>query len=337
MQGRKRATLMDVAREAGVSPQTVSRVVNRKGEVSDETRARIQAVIERLNYRPNRVAQGLAKHHTGVVGLVVPDITSPFYADVVRGVEDCAHQRDYRVFLCNIVESPERERTAIASLEDHGVDGIILAGSRLDDDALIEIIRRNPTIVLINRRLPIPYPLVVRHDDRKAGYLATRHLIEKGHRVICFLGGHHTSFSRRERIVGYRCALEEAGVAVDEGLLFEGYPYLEVGQTLIGQVLTARPDITAVVAFNDLTAVGALQALLTMGKRVPEDIAVVGFDDILIARLTCPPLTTVRLAKRQSGVAAMEMLLGCLEAHGQADGVSREIVLEPELVVRASA
>lgn len=336
MKERERVTLADVAREAGVSAQTVSRVVNQKSEVSPETRARILEIIERLNYRPNRVAQALARQRTRVVGVIVPDITSPFYADLVRGVEDVAHRQDYRVFLCNIAESAAREQAAIASLEDHNVDGIILAGSRLSDEALSEIVQRNPNIVLFNRQLPVAHTYVVRNNDQRAACMATRYLLEKGHRTICYMGGQQNSFSRRERIVGYRHALEAAGVPFDAGLLFEGYPYLDVGRKLIQQILHIRPDVTAVLAYNDLMAIGALRFLAETGRR---DVAMVGVDDIMMASLVSPALTTVRQLKCKAGVAIMQMMLRCLlkEDTSSEDCTSHEVILEPELVVRESA
>lgn len=336
MKSHRRVTLMDVAKEAGVSPQTVSRVVNLKGEVSAETRARIQAVIARLDYRPNRVAQGLARQRFDAIGLIVPDITSPFFADVVRGVEDAAHEHGYQVFLCNMDESPAREREALESLEDHGVDGVILAASRLDEEALVKTIHRNSNIVLLNRQLTPPHPYVVRNDDQRGGYLATRHLLEKGHRAICFIGGQRPSFSRSERLVGYRRALEEAGIALDEALIVEGYPSHECGKVMARQLLDARPDVTAVIAYNDLVAVGVLQALQETGRHVPGDVALVGFDDILMAQLVCPPLTTVRQEKHRAGVAALQMLMRCLQADRDQDGTPHEVVFEPALIVRQS-
>lgn len=334
MRSHGRVTLDDVARAAGVSRQTVSRVINDKGEISPETRSRVLAEIKRLGYRPNRVAQGLARQRTDVTGLVVPDITSPFYAEVVRGVEDCAYRHDRRIFLCNVVESSERELSVIASLEDYGVAGIILAGSRLDDDTLAEVIRHNPNVVLINRQLPTPHRYVVYNDDEMAGRLATRYLLEQGHRVIGFMGGQPNSFSRRQRVAGYRHALAEAGITPDDGLLFDGLPYLSVGQELIRKVLQTRPDATALLAYNDLTAIGALQAIKEHALR---NIAIVGFDDILIARLVTPSLTTVRLKTRQMGEAAMQIMLQCLAVDGPSDCEGQEVIFEPDLIIRESA
>jgi LacI family transcriptional regulator len=324
-----------VARAAGVSTQTVSRVVNHKGEISPETRERVLAVIARLGYRPNRVAQSLARQQTDVIGLVVPDITSSFYAELVRGVEDCAYKHDYRIFLCNIVESPERELSAIESLEDHGAAGIILAGSRLDDDTLTNVVQRNSNIVLVNRQLPNPHSSVVTNDDQLAGYLATQYLLKKGHKVICFMGGQLNSFSRQERISGYCRALSETGIPADERLLFEGLPYLSVGRELICQVMQTRPDATAVLVFNVLMAIGALQKLKEKDKN---DMAIVGFDDILMASFVTPSLTTVRIKIRQMGEAAMQIMLRCLDDNtGTEDHAQHPVVFEPELIVRESA
>ncbi|MGD8399202.1 MAG: LacI family DNA-binding transcriptional regulator, partial [Anaerolineae bacterium] len=199
-----RVTMADVACEAGVSIMTVSRVVNDKGEISPATRRRVLDVIERLDYRPSGIARGLATKRTGTLGLVVPDISNPFFSDVVRGVEAQAYARGYNVFLCNTEEDPQRELTILESLEEKRVDGLLLTSSRLDDGELQSALARFPAVVLINRRLATDGFGVVLVDDEAAARMATRHLLRSGHTAIGFLAGPRASRSGRQRLEGYR-------------------------------------------------------------------------------------------------------------------------------------
>jgi LacI family transcriptional regulator len=330
--------MSDVAQKAGVSLMTVSRVVNNKGEISAKTIERVQKIIEELGYRPSSIARSLASGQTRTIGLIVPDVANPFFADVTRGVEHLAYSQGYNVFLCNAEEDPQRELSAIQSLEEKQVDGVILCSSRLEDNQLQEVLGRQPAAVLINRRIandrgnhPIESVIL---DDAASGQLATWHLLDRGHRRIGFLAGPKASFSGQNRTKGFRAALQEAGVAYHPEWVRHCLPYVESGFHVAIELLNEHPDLTALLCYNDLTAIGVLQACAETGRLVPDDLAVVGHDDIALASLVTPALTTCRVSRYELGGQAVKALLKRINEHPQN---CTEIVLQPELVVRASA
>jgi LacI family transcriptional regulator len=329
-----RITMADVAREAGVSSMTVSRVINDKGDVSPDTRQRVLEVIERLGYRPSGIARGLATQRTGTLGLVIPDIANPFFAGVARGVEEGAYAKNYNVFLCNTEEDPQRELAVLKSLEEKRVDGLVLCSSRLDDGELRSVVARYTAVVLVNRRLAGTGVHSVLIDDETGGRLATQHLLDGGHRAVGFLAGPAVSHSGRERAVGYRAALALAGVPANPGWLRNCFPTVQGGQEATRELLAEHPELTALFCYNDLVAVGALQACAELGHLVPGSVAVVGYDDIPLAALVTPPLTTCHVSRLELGAQAVRLLLNQIEGCPDDCG---EIVLRPELVVRASA
>jgi LacI family transcriptional regulator len=302
-----RMTMADVAREAGVSTMTVSRVINKKGDVSRATRERVLEVIERLDYRPSGIA---------------------------RGVEHVAYAEGYNVFLCNTEEDPDRELAVLASLEEKRVDGLVLCSSRLKEAELRGVVARHSNVVLVNRRLQGEGVGSVLLDDERGGKLATQLLLEAGHRVIGLLAGPRSSHSGRQRSHGYRLALADSGVPYNPALVRHCVPMVEGGQEAALLLLRAHPQISAIFCYNDLVAVGALQACEYLGRRVPEDVAVAGYDDIPLAALVSPALTTCRVPRYVLGSETVRLLLRQID--GCPDGCD-EIVLQPELVVRASA
>ncbi len=330
----KRVNIVDVARAAGVSAQTVSRALNNKGEISPETRARVLEIVERLGYRPNTLARGLVTQKTATLGLVVPDIANPFFSEVARGAEDAARAAGFSLLLCNTMENPTREMEALRTLEAQRVDGIVLCSSRLSDEELSTILTRLPTVVLVNREMSKGDLRSACIDDEAGARCAVQHLLHSGRRVIAFLAGPPASVSGRQRERGYQAALVAAGISVTPDLSVECAPHLEGGYHATRQLLARRPDVNAIFCYNDLVAVGALQACAVLSRRVPEDIAVVGSDDILLAGLVTPPLTTMRSDKRALGAEAVRLLLRRIE--GCAEGCEN-VVLQPELIVRASA
>lgn len=332
----RRVTIADVAREAGVSMMTVSRVINNKGEVSTSTREAVRAAIERLGYRPSSIARGLATRRTATIGLVVPDVANPFFADVAGGVEQVASGEGYNVFLCNTGEDPEREAAVLRLLEEKRVDGVVVCSSRLDDCALQAALDRHPAAVLVNRHLPGDEAAIasVRIDDRAGGRLATQHLLQSGHRAVGFLAGPPASRSSRLRGEGYRAALAAAGVGAEPEWTVPCAANVEGGFQATRTVLSRYPEVTALFCYNDLVAVGALQACAALGRSVPGDVAIAGFDDIPLAELVTPPLTTCRVPRVELGVRAVRLLLDQIAAPG---GPAVDVVLQPELVVRASA
>ncbi len=330
----KRVNIADVAREAGVSAQTVSRALNNKGEISAETRERVLATVERLGYRPNTLARGLVTQKTSTLGLVVPDIANPFFSEVARGAEDTAHRAGFSLLLCNTMENSAREMEALRTLEAQRVDGIILCSSRLSEEEFGAFLSRLPAVILVNRESSGNDLKSVCIDDEAGARSATQHLLRSGRRALAFLAGPPASHSGQRRAQGYQRALSEAGMTVDPALSVECTPHLEGGYNAAGQLLACCPEIDAFLCYNDLVAVGALQACAALDRRVPEDIAVVGCDDILLAGLVTPPLTTLRSDKRALGAEAVRLLLRKLA--GCVDGCE-DVVLQPELIVRASA
>jgi len=329
-----RITMADVAREAGVSLMTVSRVINNKGDVSAETRQQVLEIIERLGYRPSGVARSLATQRTGTLGLVVPDVGNPFLSGVARGAEDQAYTEGYNVLLCNTNEDPQREIAALQSLEEKRVDGLVLCSSRLAETLLQPLLARHPAAVLVNRRLRGNGIGAVLINDEAGCRMAAEHLLQAGHRAIGFLAGPAASYSGQQRALGYRAALAAASLPYDSTRVRNCTAFVEGGLAAARELLVAHPELTALVCYNDLVAVGTLQACAELGRRVPDDLAVTGFDDIPLMDQITPALTTCHVPRHDMGAQAMRLLLDCI--NGRLEGC-RDIVLPVELVIRASA
>jgi LacI family transcriptional regulator len=313
---------------------TVSRVINDKGDVSPTTRQRVLEVVERLGYRPSGIARGLATQRTGTLGLVVPDVANPFFSDIAGGVEHVAHARDYNVFLCNTKEDAERELAVLKSLEEKRVDGLVLCSSRLSEDELHQAVAAIRPVVLVNRRLVGERVCSVLLDDEGGGRLATRHLLQSGHRAIGLLAGPETSHSGRLRSKGYRAALAEANLPYYPDWVRSCIPVVEGGYEAARDLLTTHPELTSLFCYNDLVAVGALQACAELGRRVPDDLAVVGHDDIPLSALVTPSLTTCRVPRYELGGQAVRLLLDQIE---EGPEPCDDTLLPVELIVRASA
>jgi LacI family transcriptional regulator len=337
-----RTTIADVARRAGVSMMTVSRVVNDKDGVSPATRLRVRHIITELGYRPSSIARGLATHRTGTLGLVVPDVANPFFSDVVHGAEQIAYQQGYSLLLCNTEEDPQRELDVLQLLEEKRVDGIVLCSSRLAPDPLRQALAHYPAAVLVNQQLmpTVGTSIVgaVLLDDEMGGKIAASHLTHRGHRFIGYLSGPVNSFSGQRRGRGYLSALASAGIETQPGWTRPCRPTVEGGLQASRLLLNQHPDITALFCFNDLVAVGALQTANVLGRRVPEDLAVIGYDDIQLAALVTPALTTCRVDREALGGHAATLLLEHLTpSPGSGIYNSETVTLQPMLILRASA
>ena len=326
--------MYDVAQTAGVSLMTVSRVVNNKDDVSKATRDMVLGVIEQLSYRPSSIARGLATRRTGTLGVVVPDISNPYFASIVRSAEEEAYSQNYSVFLGNTNEDPKRELTVLQSLEDKQVDGLILFSSRLEDDTLFEILEYFPTTVLVFRDKRGFDVGTFKIDDVFGGQVAIEHLLKSGHRNIGLISGPQISLSTSGRLKGYQLALQAAGIPINDNWIRHCRPVVEGGQETARELLKNYPEITALFCHNDLVAVGVLQTCAELGLRVPDDIAVIGYDDIRIAELVSPTLTTLRVSGTEIGTKTMQMLLEQIEVEA---AEPKEIYIRPELIVRASA
>lgn len=327
-----RVTIADVATRAGVSTQTVSRVINNKAEISQDTRKRVLDVIEELGYRPNRVARSLVTSQTFTIGLVIPDITNPFFSELTRGAEDVAWENGYNVLLCNTVEKTEREIASMHLLEETRVDGVILCSSRLEEEQLFPLLRNFRSTVLVNRAVPADVAGVVRIDDCLGGKLAADHLLSAGCQKIAILAGPTNSFSGCARVQGSLEALLAAGRQTPQEWIIHIPPKRQSGYDVTKELFSAFPEIDGLICYNDLIAVGALQACIDLNLRVPEQIAIIGFDDIVLSRVVFPPLTTLGVSKVKLGAAAARLLLARLQDHAE----NNEIVIQPDLIVRGS-
>lgn len=346
-------TIDDVARRAGLSVATVSRVMHDSPRVSADARRRVQDAVAALGYSPNALARGLAMRRTSTVGVLVSSIADPFWAQVVRGIEDCAYHERYAVIIASSYEDVAREQGAVELFRHKRVDGIIVAASSGGPEALMEMRPRGVPVVFINNEhieidnehiepvsasLALDEPAgagpvyLVANDDTQGAILVVEHLLALGHRRIGYIGATGRASSLR-RYHGYRLTLERASVPRDDLLvvhLDEGADEGELGafRLLAGE---ARP--TALFCYDDVMALGALRAVRALGMQTPRDVSVVGFDDIPIAAYMDPPLTTVRQPMYEMGQQAMHMLLGLLRSEPPAP----RVIMPGELVVRASS
>jgi len=332
---KKRPTLADVAKAANVSLMTVSRAINSKPGVSEDLRQSILMLAEEMGYQPNQIARSLATHHTAAVGLIVPDNTNPFFAQIARGVEDTAYKEEFSIFLVNTVEDPIRERAALDSLSQKNVEGLILCSSRLPDDELEDRISHFPAAVLINRELktPLSHAITINVNDQGGAKSAINYFINHGRNLIAYLDGPANSLSAKRRMEGYKAALQEAGISFDPQLVECCAPDTDGGRIAAAALLARRPDVNAIYAFNDLVAIGAVQIVEEIGKEVPGDIAVIGVDDTPLSTVIRPELTTLHVNLRYIGRLAMRTLMDTIEGGSS----STAIRIEPELVVRDSA
>jgi len=320
------ATMRDVARKAGVSIKTVSRVVNDLGEISAPTRQRVQSVIQELGYRPNVLARGLVSGESLSIGVLLPKITDPFFPEVVLGVENVAHQHGYTVFLCNTNADPDQELAYIDLLAGKQVDGFILCATRLTEEQIVRVATQHCVSVLTGRAAV--RAAVVSIPGEAGLREATSHLLRLGHRAVGYAG------RAGERVAGYCAALREHGIAVVEPrMCLLPVASVEAGCQGARELLERAPELTGIVCYNDLVAIGVLQACAGLGRRLPQDIAVVGFDDIPMASLVAPKLTTMHVPRHTVGEMAMDLLLRVMAEQG---GYQERLEVPVELVVRES-
>lgn len=342
---KKQATLSDIAETVGVTPMTVSRVINRNGYVSDETRKKVLKAVKELNYRTNGLARNLKRQRTETVGLVLGDISNPYSTELARAVRETLIMRGYNLFICISEHSAKEDIVAFESLVNHSVDGIIVAtrANEGGDKYLRGIVESNVPVVVIGRDFQHEDVDFVAADNLIGGFEATRHLIDLGHQRIGFIGATLSGGSSLKRLQGYLNALEEHNIEVDERLItgrkeaiseVPGYSTEEIGYEGMKRLLSLPNPPSAVFARNDFTAIGAMTAIKEAGLRIPEDIAIVGFDDIPLATHTSPSLTTVRQPMKLQGQYAAEMLLQRIENEDEIKRRTR--ILNCELIIRDS-
>ncbi len=328
---------MDVAAEAGVHPSTVSRVLNGRTESTmlPATRQRVVAAADRLGYRPSAIARGLRLQQTLTLGMLVPDISNPFFSPIIKGAEEAALERGYNLILCNTEDDPAREATYLRLLPQRQVDGLLIASSQMADDTIAELRDAEELpFVLLNRATKFAGDLAVVVDNRAAAVAAVAHLAGLGHRRVAHIAGPQTTTTGLERLDGYREGVRLRGLANDPGLVVEAAAFtVEAGSRALATMLAGRARPTAVFAANDLIAIGVLQSLRDLGIVVPRGISVVGFNDIPLAGFLEPALTTVRVPQFEMGSAGAHLLIDRLQ--GRPIGNVR-VTLPTELVIRSS-
>lgn len=339
-------TIQDVARRAGVSASTVSNLLNGRTErMRPETLARVKQAIDQLGYSPNRTARNLKTGHTQMIGVIVPSVANPFHGAFASLVEQEALKRGYQVLLGNSQRDAERERCYAEELWSYGIRGLIFGSSLLALTHLAEIVKRGQHIVAFDRQVqpdditPIDN---ISMENVQAAYIATKHLIDLGHRRIGFLSGPIRTVNRLNRLQGYHSALREAGVEPDPSLVreksieseFGDTEGVELGRRGVHELFSQLEPPTALLAINDMWALGAYVGARDLGRRIPDDLSIVGIDNIVLSEVATPPLTTIHQPLSEMAQVAVETVIARIER--KTDAPPQSITLPPRLVVRQS-
>jgi LacI family transcriptional regulator len=326
-------TIKDIARIAGVSTTTVSHVVNKTRFVSEDLRERVIRVIKELNYQPYGLARSLRKKQSGTIGIVIPDNTNQFFAEVVRGIEDKCFKNGYSVFLCNSDGEPAKERNYLKLLIEKGVDGLVLVSAGDDKEAMGLLENRAIPKVIVDRDISGLHMDSVLVDNQQGGYEAANFLIKLGHKKIGCITGPSNVTPSWQRVKGFKKALQENDLPVDESMIATGDFKSRGGSEGLKRLMQGNVIPTAIFVCNDMMAIGALNAAHELGVNVPERLSLVGFDDIALASLIIPNLTTVAQPKYKLGETGAELLLKRINDRERSES---RIVLETQLVKRAT-
>ena len=334
MNNKRNPTIKDIARLANVSTTTVSHVLNSTRQVSEDLSNRVQVAIRDLEYKPNAMARALRVHSSKTLGLIVPDNSNPFFSEIALGAEDCAFRHGYSLFLCNSRHDSARELTYMTTLSTYAIDGLILSAVSGDLDQLSEFVKSGIPLVVVDRKLAAPDIEFIHSDHIEGAREATQHLVEFGHRRIGIITGPIDVHSALDRIQGFEEILNEHGIPNDPDLSVRGDFQVESGRRAAQEMMELPDPPTAIFACNDMMAIGALQTLRTLGLGVPEDVSLVGFDDIFLASLLDPPLTTVAQSAYTIGEMAVARLVERM--NGSKNLMTQEFCLPTDLIIRKS-
>lgn len=331
-------TIIDVAKKARVSKTSVSRYLNGQntGHMSEETKQRIIKAIEELDYQPNSIARSLKQKSTNVIGLVVNDMSNLFFLEIIRGIETELKNSGYNLLVCNSDTNVEMELECLKMLEKRQIDGVILIGMNMPVSH-IEKIKTNFPIVLMEREPGKTNLDSVRIDNRVGAYAAVKHLIERGHKDIAHITGPNISTMAVERKESYVQCLEEHGLEVCPQYIVSGNYKLESGYAGMQSLMVLEKKPTAVFCANDYMAMGALRFLMEHDYKVPQDVALVGYDDIMVSKMVTPPLTTVRQPVWELAGMAARLLIDRIENKDSSKSEGQTVIMQSELVIRASS
>lgn len=331
-----RTTIKDIANYTGLSVTTISLVLNKKAnKIPEATRLKVQEAVKKLNYHPNQLAVGLVKKRTQTIGLIISDVSNAFFSILAKGVEDTCRQCGWNLILCNTNDEHEREMSYIQVLADRGADGILFCMAR-DNDR-----KKTQESIKLLKKMTMPFIMIDRHidasecssviaDHMHGGYNAAKYLLELGHRRIGCITGPNNLQDSMERLNGYKKALLEWNVSYDETLIYEGRYDYESGVAAAEYLMAKK--VTAIFAFNDLSAYGAYSRIKKQGYKIPEDISLIGYDDIFFSGLLDVPLTSVHQPIYEMGVAAVKQLIDELEH----ESMHRKVIFDTQLMIRES-
>lgn len=329
------ATMQDVAEQAGVSTTTVSHVVNGTRYVSPEVTERVRTAMDELSYQPDAIARSLRRRETMTIGLIIPTTVIPFFAAVAHSIEDAASDAGYNVILCHSKWNLRHDLQHLENLQARRVDGLVCISAEMEAEHITPVVEAGTPVVMFERSIPGTSLDAVGIDNFKGAYMAMEHLLELGHRRIGLIQGLPTSTLSAERLKAARRALEDWGIEPDPALEQPGDFLEQAGCNGARELLKLDNPPTAIFAFNDLMAIGALQVLHEHTMRVPQSMAVVGFDGISLTKYMSPPLTTIAQPVDELGQRAVSMLIDRIK--GDAPDGPRFMKSQPELVVRASS
>jgi LacI family transcriptional regulator len=327
------ATMKQVAERAGVSISTVSHVINNTRAVSDEVRKRVLGIIDEMRYVPSAVARSLKNDKTNTIGVLVPNSSNPYFAELIRWIEDAAFESGYHIILCNAHGGAQKHTAYLRLLTEKRIDGLVLVASGADDDHDLLLRHESVPIIQLERALPGLDADLILAGQEEGAYQATRHLIELGHRAISCVSGPADLPRSRERVGGFLRAMREAGLEVTEQAIVHAEFTSAGGHAAFGSLLARPHRPTAVFVTSDLMAIGGLCAASGAGVRVPGELSVVGYDDIGAACYAAPPLTTIAPPKREMARLAIGQLIERIRGDHEP---LRSIALDSSLVVRAS-
>lgn len=332
----KNASLTSVAKMAGVSIATVSRVINNISNVNPETRVKVEKAIKTLNYRPNRVAKRLRNKNasSNLLGVLIPDIQNPFYVDVLRGIEDVASANNYAIIMCNFSQDEKKEAMYLEILQSESVDGLIAAPAHEHDPNVIRVVKSGLPMVCVDRGLVGVDVDLVGAENRNGAYEAVDHLIKKGYERIAYISGMKQIPSSQQREKGFVSALKDNGLKVDRNLIKYSDSRHDSSMRLCGELLDMKNPPDAIFTGNNLITLGALETIHKRGLNIPEEVAIVGFDDMYWSISLNPPLTAVRQPAYEIGKRSAELLIQRITDPSRS---TVNMILKTELMVRSSS
>ena len=331
-----RITIKDIAKKAKVSANTVSKALNNKSGVRKETRDRILKIAEELGYFPNVLAKNLRLGQTKIIGLIISDCSNPFFAHVIKGAQDVAREAGYHIVLHSTEENPNLEEEAIDLLLELRVAGLLITPTQKKIDCILKLKRLHIPFILLSRQFEEVVTHYVVTDDVIGGYLATQRLINRGHQKIVFINGPYENSAAKERFRGYQRALEENKIVFNESLVEWGNVNIEDGYNTMRRILAKEKPPLGMLSYCDYVAIGAMKAVWEKNLIIPEDVSIVGYDDIDFVKYLDVPLTTVHQHKYGIGKKGAEILVNLIEGKLSNEEEFQRVLLQPKLVVRKS-